>query len=352
MASPPVPISSLIVEDWFHGLYTAGIFLTLWVIFTNSAFTMERKAGLTAIVLSMYICSTMHCSLQWYYYSKAIDDNELPGGPGLLFSLTHLAPWLEATGDTFFCLNILIADILFIWRCWVVWQRRWVVVILPIIMSTCGIGMAARFIVAQVTLETSGDAFTSIKRRNDFLAFSTAYFVLSIATSLFTTTFLALRIVMVQRAAVKATGHRKNPFSAAVEIPVESAALYSLTLLIFVILNVTKNVNAFYAQNIHAQMTGIAPMLIILRVAAGHSRDDTAWSTRLDPSIHTQPTPNNRGITSRIRFRPKDATSIGVDSVGLGTYTTDAERSRVAVQISSGEANTSDSDIKSVKETA
>lgn len=118
---------------------------------------------LCALVISMYICSTMHCSLQWLYYSKAVDLNELPNGPGLVFSLTHLAPWIEATGDTFFCLNILIADVLFvsslfplltyeltesmesmiqIWRCWVVWQKRWIVVILPVLWTMAGVGMS------------------------------------------------------------------------------------------------------------------------------------------------------------------------------------------------------------------
>ncbi|ESK85842.1 hypothetical protein Moror_2366 [Moniliophthora roreri MCA 2997] len=349
MASPPVPISSLIVEDWFHGLYTAGMFLTVWMILTNTSYNAARKAALSGIVLGMYTCSTMHSALQWLYYSRAIDENELPDGPGLLFSLTHLAPWIEATGDTFFCLNILIADILFIWRCWVVWQKRLAIVILPMVMATCGIAMAARFIVAQVTLETSGDAFTSIKRMQDFVSFSTAYFVLSIATSLSTTFLLALRIVMVQRAAVKATGHRKNPFSAAIEIPVESAALYSLTLLIFVILNVTKNVNAFYAQNIHAQMTGIAPMLIVLRVAAGHSRPDTAWSTRPDPSIHAHTrsvNENQNGIMSRIRFhRPTNTTSTSEVEDGIGG---DTDRMKGIVHIGKG----APSDAELTKETA
>jgi len=56
----------------------------------------------------------MHTALDWLYFSKAVDDNELPGGPGLLFSLTHLATWIEGVGDTFFCLNILLADCLFV----------------------------------------------------------------------------------------------------------------------------------------------------------------------------------------------------------------------------------------------
>ncbi|KAF5348464.1 hypothetical protein D9756_009536 [Leucocoprinus leucothites] len=322
--SAPIPVSSLIVEDWFHGLYTAGLLLTLWVIVDNRSYDYGRKIRLIALIISMYICSTMHCALQWFYYSKAIDDNELPGGPGLLNSLTHLAPWIEATGDTFFCLNILIADILFIWRCWVVWQKRWTVVVLPILGTTSGVAMAARFITAQVELETKPAlAFTSIKRMRDYVNFSTAYFALSIGTSLFTTFCIALRIILVQRAAAKATKIRKNPYRAAIEIPVESAALYSATLLIFVILDVTKNVNAFYAQNIHAQMTGLAPMLIVLRVAAGHSRPDTAWSTRPDPSIHKPPPEASVGIVSAIRFGAAGATST---DYGTSTCAIDSER--------------------------
>ncbi|KAL0577689.1 hypothetical protein V5O48_004293 [Marasmius crinis-equi] len=310
--APPVPISSLIVEDWFHGLYTTGVFLTLWVIFKNTSYDTRRKANLVALVVGMYGLSTIHCGLQWFYYSSAIDENELSGGPGLLNSLSHIAPWIEAVGDTAFCLNVLIADILFIWRAWVIWQKRWIIIILPTIMTICGVALAARFVVALLTLESSGDAFTAIKRQHDFVAFSTAYFVLSIATSVITTFFLAMRIILVQRAAFKATGRRDNPFSAAIEIPVESAVLYSISLLIFVVLNVTKNPNAFYAQNIHAQVTGLTPLLIVLRVAAGHSRPDTAWSVSIDPSIHTRTqAETNAGDLSKIVFRPGDTTTGG-----------------------------------------
>lgn len=59
----------------------------------------------------------MHSSLNWVYYAQAVDENELPTGPGLLYSLTHLAVWIEGTGDTFFCLNILLADCLFVRSC-------------------------------------------------------------------------------------------------------------------------------------------------------------------------------------------------------------------------------------------
>jgi hypothetical protein len=62
----------------------------------------------------MYICSTMHAAVNWLWFSRGVDENELPGGPGLVNSLRHIPPWLEATGNTFFALNILLADSLMV----------------------------------------------------------------------------------------------------------------------------------------------------------------------------------------------------------------------------------------------
>jgi hypothetical protein len=43
-------------------------------------------------------------------------------------------------------------------------------------------------------------------------------------------------------------------FNPIMEILIESAVLYSVTMLTFVVLDVKKDVNVYYAQNIHAQM--------------------------------------------------------------------------------------------------
>lgn len=75
---------------------------------------MKHKALLLVLILLPYLCSTMHMALNWVYFSQAVDENELPGGAGLLYSLTHLSTWIEGAGDTFFCLNILMADCLFV----------------------------------------------------------------------------------------------------------------------------------------------------------------------------------------------------------------------------------------------
>jgi hypothetical protein len=64
-------------------------------------------------------------------------------------------------------------------------------------------------------------------------------------------------------------------------------------------------------------------MLIVLRVAAGHSRPDTAWSTYPDPSIHKLPPETSTGIVSAIRFGTTGVTST---DYGTSTYANDSER--------------------------
>jgi hypothetical protein len=97
------------------------------------------------------------------------------------------------------------------------------------------------------------EPFTVAKRSQEFVKFSVIYFSLSFATTLVTTLLIALKIVLIRRAIRDGRSQFKS--HSLIELPVESAALYSTTLLIFLVLDVRKNKNVYYAQNIHAQMT-------------------------------------------------------------------------------------------------
>jgi hypothetical protein len=74
----------------------------------------RRRNVFLAVVIAMWISSTMHAALQWFLYSNAINENEGTSGTQLINTLSTIAPWLEATGSTFFCLNIFMADCLFV----------------------------------------------------------------------------------------------------------------------------------------------------------------------------------------------------------------------------------------------
>jgi len=118
------------------GFYAALVFITVWTIgmyrqlpsqayfdkyfhlsATNKHYMKSTKAALSGLVILMYICSTVHAAVNWSWFSKAVDANELPGSKGLFDSLRHIPPWQEAVGNTFFALNILFADSLLVSEC-------------------------------------------------------------------------------------------------------------------------------------------------------------------------------------------------------------------------------------------
>ncbi|KAF9485686.1 hypothetical protein BDN70DRAFT_538302 [Pholiota conissans] len=298
------PINAIIVEQWFNGLYTAITVLTIWTINRNRDATKANKITWAALVLLMYTSATVHCSMNWNHFANAIAANENPGmGPGFAFSLAHVSAVIEISGSSLLALNIFIADWLFIWRCWMVWQRRWIFVVIPIASTITGIVMAALALHLEDLLLHNTDLSVDVIQTESqkFMSFSNVFFSLSIGTSLTTTLLITLRIALVQRRLRKA-GLKITSYSALIEILVESAAMYSVTLLLFVILQSTKNEALFYPQNIHAQVAGLAPTLIILRVAAGLSRPETEYPSRNSVADSSQTKFGPEATRSAIRF--------------------------------------------------
>ncbi|THU86779.1 hypothetical protein K435DRAFT_970155 [Dendrothele bispora CBS 962.96] len=313
-----LPTSSILVEQWFNGLYAALLLVTLWIVATHKDYIIRKKIQLISLLIVMYTGATIHSAISWdLFAAAAVDANEASGDGGLLQALKKIQPWQVATASGFYSLNILLADALFIWRCWVVWGRNWWVTIIPTLGTLAGIALAIISIHIQVQASQNRDPLLLVKQASDFVHFSTAYFSISIATSLITTLLITLRIFLVEISVVKAgmrsSASGRNAYRAVIEIIVEAAVLYSITLLIMVCFISTKNGNLPYAQNIHAQVAGMAPLLIILRVAAGHSRPDSEWSSNVLQAVST------------LRFGAPDSvdhtTSLSLEEVNIGIET-------------------------------
>jgi hypothetical protein len=90
-----------------------------------------------------------------------------------------------------------------------------------------------------------------------FVTFSTVFFSLSIATSFMTALLIAARIIAVQRTTGKAGIGDRNTYNSAVEIVVESAAIYCVTLLAFIIVLTRHNTptSQFFTVGVHSQIS-------------------------------------------------------------------------------------------------
>lgn len=89
-----------------------------------------------------------------------------------------------------------------------------------------------------------------------FVTFSTPYFALSLVTSLYSTVFIALRVLLVQyqmrRLGVES--QFQGSYSRMIEIIFESAVIYSVNMIAFVALTQEKTVKLDWPQNIHPQI--------------------------------------------------------------------------------------------------
>ncbi|KAK0234196.1 hypothetical protein IW262DRAFT_1259520, partial [Armillaria fumosa] len=136
-----------------------------------------------------------------------------------------------------------------IWRCWIVWGRRWLVVLIPILFLIATYKISATSVLAYP------------------LGFA-LYSAFILATTLWCTMFIIYRIVAVSRTAMDGL----RTYRHVIEIMVESSALYSLTLILYVVFYVREDITLHYFDCL-----GIAPTLLVGRVAAGHARPDDSW---------------------------------------------------------------------------
>ncbi|KAK0224760.1 hypothetical protein EDD85DRAFT_727483, partial [Armillaria nabsnona] len=74
-----------------------------------------------------------------------------------------------------------------------------------------------------------------------------------------------------------ATAGGLNAYRHVIEVLVESSALYSISLILFVTFYVCHDVIFYYFVCLLVITRGIAPTLLAGRVAAGHARPDESW---------------------------------------------------------------------------
>ncbi len=89
-----------------------------------------------------------------------------------------------------------------------------------------------------------------------FITFSTPYFALSLVTSLYSTIFIAVRVLLVQYQMRKlGVGSQfQGNYSRMLEIIFESAVIYSVNMIVFVALTQEKTVKLDWPQEIHPQI--------------------------------------------------------------------------------------------------
>ncbi|KAK0454277.1 uncharacterized protein EV420DRAFT_1556059 [Desarmillaria tabescens] len=206
----------------------------------------------TAIDFAL-IWSNIHCSVFINHGQNLWTENVFYGSPGVTTIIS--AGTASAVGT-------ILADSTMIWRCWIVWGRQWVIVLLPIL-----------FLLSATAFKIIGE-YQDFNISNGYTFDFVLYSSFLLATTLWCTSLIVYRIVTVGGEAV---GGEVRTDRHIIEVLVELSALYSACLILYVGFYARDSYLGPYFDILAGSTRGIAPTLLVGRVAAGHARPDDSW---------------------------------------------------------------------------
>ncbi|PBK67634.1 hypothetical protein ARMSODRAFT_1086129 [Armillaria solidipes] len=293
-------LNSEVLYALLHGIYTGVLAVTLWNIFVNKRWPIRR--ALVVVIILLHALITINFAANWLYICSAFIDN------GKSFWTVYLklnsvgqAASLEAGIAA--SMSTILTDLYIIWCCWIVWGRRWPAVLLPILSLISATGKVSDLIylfhisnlyVVAKGIEIYHD-YSNAPTDNGL--FPILYISFILATTLWCTLLIIYRILTVA-VLRRGTEGRLRVYRRFIEVLVESSALYSISLILYLGLTIREDFGLFYLDTIASIAKGLAPTFLVGRAAVGHTRPKDDQCNEITAStLHFQ-TPSEVGMTS------------------------------------------------------
>ncbi|GJJ11140.1 hypothetical protein Clacol_005371 [Clathrus columnatus] len=198
-----------------------------------------------------------------------IDDRGFPGGP-LAISFASYAIPINIAGFVAYVVNAWLQDGLLLYRFFIIFDHNYWIALIPGGLYIVSIIMSS-LMLAQITNPNAG--FFSRTSIN----FALTFWSISIGTTLLLTALIVSRLMYMKYQVRKAFVNKqtKTPYLSISATLVESAFLYSVVGLIFIITFVRNSPVETLFLPLLGQVQSIAPLLILLRVA-----QQRAWTRK------------------------------------------------------------------------
>ncbi|KAJ3002432.1 hypothetical protein NUW54_g5851 [Trametes sanguinea] len=232
---------SIFVQSVLYGIYVTLFFTTTDALLQRP--TMHVATNFSRIILAFVVHA------------------DSPGGPAAFFN--ELSNFTQMFGSTLYVLQTLLGDGMVLYRCYLVWERKWIVIAIPCLLllgsTVTGIGILYSFdkVVPQASI--------FVVQLNHWI---TAFFSMTFVTNFICTALVAFRVWAKNRSTLSLKHHKLRPVMVLI---VESSACYSATLLALLILY---NVNSWFQYVVLdavSAIVGIVFSLIMRRIATGIS---------------------------------------------------------------------------------
>ncbi|KAJ7747327.1 hypothetical protein B0H16DRAFT_1320684 [Mycena metata] len=291
-----------------YGMQAILFFMSLHLL----AFAPGRKrsrwnVGLAWYMTVMFILSTLYMAGLLEFTQEAfVDARNIPGGPNAYEDVEYSLP-IDMLANVAVVLLTWLCDLINIWRCYVVYRTSVTlgraVIALPLLLSLATLAIGILWL-KQVGVTSASPWETS------GINFTTPYFAMSLALNILITLMIAGRLMMyrwrINRAMPVGSNHGSQ-YTSLAAIIVESAAIYSLFSLLFLVPFVIGNsLSQLFLQALSPVQVTVT-FLIIFRIGQGKG-----WSSEESTMM----------MTSHVQFAPTQSPKRTTASVQIHTVTT------------------------------
>ncbi|KAK7036834.1 hypothetical protein R3P38DRAFT_2615855 [Favolaschia claudopus] len=256
--------------------------LNIGISTTLSAATAQLLLQKAPSALNRHLLATLGliwtlCIAHWIIDIVRASQGFIDAPEGAIAYYELVSNPLEAAKDGVYITVTLVADHFMIYRLSVVWNRNWVIIVLPTLLWLGG-AVSGYTVTHLLLLAGEGNLFVST-----LAPWALSFFSMSLALNVLCTILIAGRILWTHMR-VRTMRSGKNYAATALTVFLESAALYSLSLTVLLVLYDLGLNTQYIILDWTASLIGIAFSLIIYRLATTSSNSTSTSGVSSRPA--------------------------------------------------------------------
>lgn len=268
LSMPPFDITAaqivgLFMESVFYGIYLVTFFSTMRVLLWKDGavkpFKIINKPMVVA-ALFMLLFGTMDVGFGLRHNLDAFVYSVGKQTPAAQFA--HISYWVNVMKFADYSAQTFIGDGILLYRCYIIYNRRWFVIVGPALMW---IGTA---VCSSFTIYIEARLDTGVLSQSQLKPFITSTLVLTLATNVITTSLIVYRIWTVKRRTSKERTSI-GPYSRILRVLIECGAIYTTSIVILFVCYLANNNAILGVSDSVVQIIGITFNLLILSVDRG-----------------------------------------------------------------------------------
>ncbi|KAJ6490851.1 hypothetical protein C8R45DRAFT_991037 [Mycena sanguinolenta] len=265
-------------ETLGYGIYLATCCLCaqtlFWIPQPGGGERLRRRSEIRWLLVSvfsfLFVMSTFDDIIGLVHIILAFVKYKGPGGA--TGELTNIHEWINIVRSFDQIGIMIVGDFVLIYRCFVVYGRRWQAIAGSFILYLTGIAMGIKLMVVEIT--TSNAAITL--NSSVIKPWSSAFFAITAAQNVLTTSLLVWRIWRVERqnemlraSSARTTSHPSSVYQSRLRkvilIVAESGLAYSTLVFVTFVVSICNSNTLYLVADAALQATGITFNFIIIR---------------------------------------------------------------------------------------